>query len=199
MKPSVNDWAEWAEGEKIDGRLINFLLRHPEIIEGSQIDEKDAKVVKGNLRTWTKFFNMISGFSDFSASWNIIFTMAQNSLPLEHLIILQQFIEAKLDKIISVEQMLNNDIKWVKNELTEIIGKGSNRRTDLSAVISKRLLNYCLANYKTYTKDMVNNYGELLESDLLKPDLVLLSLKKTCILLPKLVERSNLQDKLVGI
>lgn len=199
LKPSVNDWAEWAEEDSLDGRLINFMLKHPEIIEGSEMSDSDKNQIKrGNLRIWTKFFHSISGISDFSTSWDLIFRLGQNSLPGEHLILLNKFIEDKLDKLLSVEDMLKKDIKYVKGELAKVIGTGDKKRTDLSAVVSKRLLNYCLANYKQYDKNMINNYGELLESDLLKADLVLLSLKKVITLLPELVMRPNIKSKLLS-
>lgn len=201
MKPSVDDWAEWAESDNLDGRLINFLLKHPEIIEGSATKKEkkeDENEVKSNLRSWTKFFYAISGFSDFSTSWNMIFSLGQNSVPAEHLLLLNKFIENKLDKIITVPQMLTNDITWVKNELTNVIGKGDTKRTDLSAIISKRLLNYALINHKDYTPEMVDNYGELLESEFLKADLVLLSLQKTITLFPKFSSRKTLINKLLS-
>lgn len=199
MKPSVDDWALWAEGNGVDTRMINYLLKHPDIIQGSMIEKDNGeKVKRGNLRSWTKFFDAISGYANLEDHWDKIFWIGQNSLPVEDLILLNKFIEDKLDKIMGVEDMLKLDIRHVVTELTELVGKGSKKRTDLSAIISKRLLNYALVNHKSFTPKMIENYGILLQSDIVKPDLVLLSLAKVCGLLPALVKIPGLQDKLIG-
>ena len=51
MKADVNIWAsEFAEGYGVDGRCINFMLRHPEIIEGATKEkDKDGNVVVSKL------------------------------------------------------------------------------------------------------------------------------------------------------
>ena len=53
-------------------------------------------------------------------------------------------------------------------------------------------MNYTLVNHKKFSKDMVDTYAEIMESDYMSPDLVLLSVKKTTKLFPQLIARPKL-------
>lgn len=168
--------------------MINFMLKHPEIIEGAV--EKDASgnvLAKGNLRIWTKYFDAISGIPDFNKDIDTIMNLGMGSLPHEHIITFTQFIRNGLDKLASPKQLLENKIDWSLKELKSVIKEGKNKRQDIAAIMTKRLLNYALVNHKDYTKDMVSNYAEILESGMLSMDLVIISVKKICTL-PKFKE-----------
>lgn len=182
MRADVNIWAsEFAEGYGVDGRCINFMLKHPEIIEGANEKGKNGETLaKGNLRIWTKFFDSISGIPSFDKELGLIMNLGMGSLPQEHVIIFTQFIKNGLDKLASPEQLLTNDIKWSLGELKSVIKDGANKRQDIAAIMTKRLLNYAVVNEGSYTKKMVENYAEILESGMLSVDLVIISLKKLC-------------------
>lgn len=182
MKANVDIWAsEFAEGYGVDGRCINFLLKHPEIIEGANEKGKNGETLaKGNLRIWTKYFDSISGIPDFNKELGLIMNLGMGSLPPEHVITFTQFVKNGLDKLASPEQLLKNDIKWSLGELKSVIKEGSHKRQDIAAIMTKRLLNFALANESSYTKGMVENYADILESGMLSVDLVIISLKKLC-------------------
>jgi hypothetical protein len=182
MKADVNIWAqEFAEAYGVDGRCINFMLKHPEIIEGTQDkDENGQTLAKGNLRIWTKYFDSISGVDDFAKNLDLIMNLGMGSLPQEHIITFVQFVKNGLDKLASPEQLLKNDIGWSLKELKSVIKEGKDKRQDIAAIMTKRLLNYALVNHDSYTKDMVKNYAEILESGMLSLDLCIISLKKIC-------------------
>jgi hypothetical protein len=184
MRADVNIWAsEFAEGYGVDGRCINFLLKHPEIIEGAVEKDKEGQTLaKGNLRIWTKYFDSISGIPDFNKELDMVMNLGMGSLPSEHIIQFTQFIKNGLDKLASPEQLLKNDIKWSLAELKGVIKEGKDKRQDIAAIMTKRLLNYALVNEKTYTAQMVDNYAVILESGMLSVDLCIISLKKLCTL-----------------
>lgn len=194
MKASVNDWAlNYAEKVQLPSAFINFLIKHPEIIEGSNIDAEGNEAKKGNLRIWTKFFHLCSGFSNnLSDNWNTVFLLGQNSLPAEHLLMLNKFIEDKLDKLSSPEQLLKMKPEDALSDLKVCIGEGTKKRIDISSIMSRRVMNYALVNHKIFTKDMINTYAEIMESSYMSPDLVLLSVKKTTKLFPELIKRPKL-------
>jgi hypothetical protein len=171
MKASVTDWADnYAEKANIPSAYINFLLKHPEIIEGT-----DTNAPKGNLRLWTKFFHAASPYGkDLSNNWHNIFLLGQNSLHIEHLILMQGFIEDKFDKLPEPEALIKGDIK----ESIKIL-KSNSKRVDVVSILSRRITNYTLVNYKKFTAEHINNYFELLGSGLLSTDLVLLAASKT--------------------
>lgn len=183
MKADVNIWAsEFAEGYGVDGRCINFMLKHPEIIEGTaDKDEKGNTLQKGNLRIWTKYFDAISGFTDFNENLDNIMNLGAGSLPMEHILMFVTFVKNGLDKLPSPQQLLSNDFdKWSLKELKSCIGEGKSKRQDIAAIITKRLLNYALTHEADYDKKMVDNYALILESGFLSVDLCIISLKKLC-------------------
>ena len=194
MKPSVNDWAvDYAEKVGLPSPFINFMLKHPEVIEGASVDENGNAIKKGNLRIWSKFFHAVSGLSNnLSDNWGTVFLLGQNSLPVEHLLMLNKFIEDKLDQIPTPEQLLNSQPEDAIKALKSVIGSGSKKRIDISSILSRRIMNYTLVNYKKFSKDMVNTYAEIMESEYMSPDLVLLSVKKTTKLFPQLISRPKL-------
>jgi hypothetical protein len=194
MKPSVNDWAvDYAEKVGLPSPFINFMLKHPEIIEGASVDENGNAIKKGNLRIWSKFFHAVSGLSNnLSDNWGTVFLLGQNSLPVEHLLMLNKFIEDKLDQIPTPEQLLNSQPEDAIKALKSVIGSGSKKRIDISSILSRRIMNYTLVNHKKFSKDMVNTYAEIMESEYMSPDLVLLSVKKTTKLFPQLISRPKL-------
>jgi hypothetical protein len=194
MKPSVNDWAvDYAEKVGLPSPFINFMLKHPEVIEGSSTDEDGNAIKKGNLRIWSKFFHAISGLSsNLSENWNTVFLLGQNTLPVEHLLMLNKFIEDKLDKIPTPEELLKGSGEDALKALKSVVGEGSKKRIDISSILSRRIMNYTLINHKKFNKAMVDTYAEIMESDYMSPDLVLLSVKKTTKIFPQLISRPKL-------
>jgi len=164
------------------------MLKHPEVIEGAVEKDKEGNTLaKGNLRIWTKYFDSISGIPDFNKDLDLIMNLGMGSLPNEHIVLFTTFIKNGLDKLASPHQLLTNDIEWSKKELKSVIKEGKDKRQDIAAIMTKRLLNYALVNEKDYTKKMVTNYAEILESGMLSTDLCIISLKKLCVL-PKFKE-----------
>ena len=184
MKAKVDTWAsEFAEGYGVDTRCINFLLKHPEVIEGAvEKDENGNILAKGNLRIWTKYFDSISGIPDFAKGTDLIMNLGMGSLPSEHIMLFTQFVKHGLDKLPTPLQLLENDVDWSLKELKSVIKDGKEKRQDIAAIMTKRLLNYALVNEKDYTKKMVENYALILESGMLSVDLCIISLKKLCTL-----------------
>tara|TARA_R110002020_G_scaffold431389_4_gene641401 strand:+ start:2069 stop:3244 length:1176 start_codon:yes stop_codon:yes gene_type:complete len=132
VKFDVNVWAKWAESVNIDGRCINFLLMNPEII-----------TQKVNPRSITTFFNSISSIQKFEDELPLINMIGDGSIGEEPSALFAMFINNKLDKIISPEQILtNDDWNYVKGSLTTCIGKDDDFRADISSIISTRIINF---------------------------------------------------------
>lgn len=127
-------WAKWAESAGIDGRCINFLLMNPEIIKDSV-----------NPRALTTFFNSISSISKFEDSLPLIQMIGEGSVGPEVASMFSMFINNKLDKIISPEDIMTNQSEaYVIGALNSSVGAGDNFRADISSVIATRVINYCL-------------------------------------------------------
>ena len=132
----VNVWAKWAESAGIDGRCINFMLMNPEVI---------GKAV--NPRSITTFFNAISSIPKFEDELPLIQMIGEGSIGDEVASLFTMFINNKLDKIISPQDIINNpNEQYVIGALSSAVGKDDDFRADLSSVITTRVINYCLTH-----------------------------------------------------
>jgi hypothetical protein len=132
LKFEVNVWAKWAEQEGIDGRCINFLLMHPELVTD-----------KINPRSVTTFFNAISSLKDFAAELPIIQMIGEGSVGPEFALLFSSFINNRLDKLITPHDILLHDNEThVIGELRKAIGTGQAYRADIASILTTRMINY---------------------------------------------------------
>ena len=153
VKFDSNVWAKWAEQVGIDGRCINFLLMNPETV-----------TQKVNPRSITTFFNSISSIEKFEEQLPLINMIGDGSIGAEPSALFAMFINNKLDKIISPEQILtNDDWGYVKGSLSGCIGSDDDFRADISSIISTRIINYALvtANKGSVPQKMIDRIIEL--------------------------------------
>ena len=127
-------WAKWAESAEIDGRCINFLLMHPELV-----------TQETNARAITTFFNAISSFEKFEEQLPMVQMIGEGSVGTEFSTMFTTFINNKLDKLPKPETMLCHENEThVKTVLKEAIGVDHNYRADVASVLCTRLANYAL-------------------------------------------------------
>ena len=131
LKFDTECWAKWAEESQIDGRCINFLLLHPELVT------KDV-----NSRSVSMFFNSISSIKNFDNQLPLIQMVGEGSVGPEFSSMFTMFINNKLDKMISPQHVIEQDEKYVLNTLKSIVGKDDNYRADLASTLSTRIVNY---------------------------------------------------------
>jgi nucleoside-triphosphatase THEP1 len=135
IKFDVDVWAKWAEGEGIDGRCINFLLMHPELV--SQ---------KLNPRSITTFFNSISSIDKFEEELPLIQMIGEGSVGSEFSSMFTMFINNRLDKIVSPKDVLfNTNQDYITGQLKAATTQGGTEfRADISSIIATRTVNYAL-------------------------------------------------------
>jgi nucleoside-triphosphatase THEP1 len=133
MKYDVNVWAKWAEKASIDGRCINFMLMHPELV-----------TQRVNPRSITTFFNGISSIPKFEDELPLVQMIGEGSVGTDFSSMFTMFINNKLDKMISPEDLLTKDEAYVKGALLTSVGEGDDFRADLASVIATRVINYAL-------------------------------------------------------
>tara|TARA_R110000868_G_scaffold402872_3_gene679630 strand:- start:2644 stop:3852 length:1209 start_codon:yes stop_codon:yes gene_type:complete len=143
LKFDVKAWGKWAEGSNIDGRCINFLMLHPELV-GQET----------NARSITTFFNAISSFDIFEENLPMVQMIGEGSVGPEFALMFTQFINNKLDKLVSPEVMLTekSDEK-VERLLKEAIGIDNDYRADIASVLCTRFANYALVYAKENSVD----------------------------------------------
>jgi nucleoside-triphosphatase THEP1 len=133
LKFDVNVWAKWAEESNIDGRCINFMLMNPELV-----------TQKVNPRSITTFFNSISSIDNFNNQLPLIQMIGEGSVGPEFSSMFSIFINNRLDKIISPQDILTKDQDYINGALHSMVGRDDDFRADISSVIATRLVNYSL-------------------------------------------------------
>tara|TARA_R110000751_G_scaffold218768_1_gene321643 strand:- start:22 stop:1194 length:1173 start_codon:yes stop_codon:yes gene_type:complete len=134
LKYDSDVWAKWAEHASIDGRCINFMLMHPELV-----------TQKVNPRSITTFFNAISSIEKFDSDLPLIQMIGEGSVGVDFSSMFTMFINNKLDKIIMPKDILEKDEQYVLNTLINAVGQDEDFRADISSVIATRVINYSLA------------------------------------------------------
>jgi len=138
LKYDVNVWARWAEAVNIDGRCINFMLMNPELV-----------TQKVNPRSVTTFFNSISSIQKFEDELPMIQMIGEGSVGDDFSSMFTMFINNKLDKIISPEDILTKDEGYVFGVLKDMIGEDDEFRADISSVVATRIINYSINKAST--------------------------------------------------
>jgi nucleoside-triphosphatase THEP1 len=152
LKYDVNVWARWAEKVQIDGRCINFMLMNPELV-----------TQKVNPRSITTFFNSISSIEKFDEQLPLIQMIGEGSVGEEFSSMFSMFINNKLDKIISPQDILTKDEGYVLGVLNDMIGQDDDFRADISSVVATRVINYALnfASSHSISQDMTDRIAKL--------------------------------------
>jgi len=152
FKFDVAVWARWAEKSEMDTRCINFMLFHTEMVT----KETNARII-------TKFFDSISSISKFEDELPLIQMIGEGSVGVEFSSMFTMFINNKLDRIISPEDILTKDETYVIGALNSAVSKGDEFRADISSVIATRLINYSLtfAETNSISQEMINRLVKL--------------------------------------
>jgi MoxR-like ATPase len=166
LKFDVQIWAKWAEQNEIDSRGINFLLKHPELIN------EQAGI---NARSVTTFFNSITSIQDFDKDLPLISLLGEGSVGPEFTQIFCTFIANRLDKLMHPKDiLLEPDFKKVVAKLQDVIGENDKARADIASVIATRVINYTIhyASKETVTQKIkeriieICTYEKLFTADL---------------------------------
>jgi hypothetical protein len=171
LKSDVDVWAKWAETHGIDGRCINFLLMHPELVSD-----------KINPRSITTFFNAISSLKDFAAELPLIQMIGEGSVGPEFSQMFVMFINNRMDKLVTPKDILLHDNEsHILGEMRKAIGTGNDYRADIASILTTRVINYGLhyAESNTIYQKTVDRLITLATNpDVLTDDLKYILVKK---------------------
>jgi len=141
LKFDADCWAKWAEENGIDGRCINFLLMHPELVSQTT-----------NARSITTFFNCISSIPDFENNLPLIQMIGEGSVGGEFSTMFTTFINNRLDKLISPETVITNESdSYIMGALRDCIGRDGAYRADIASVLMTRIINFTLHYSEKHT------------------------------------------------
>jgi hypothetical protein len=162
LKFDIDCWGKWAEENDIDGRCINFLLMHPELV-----------TTDVNSRSVSMFFNSISSVKSFDDSLPLIQMIGEGSVGPEFSSLFTMFINNKLDKMISPENIFKQDEKYVMTTLKGLVGKDSKYRADIASTLSTRIVNYLdlYSKNNPVEKDTINRISKLVTEEIFTTDI----------------------------
>jgi hypothetical protein len=161
LKFDLKCWGKWAEQAKLDGRCINFMLMHPELV---------TKEV--NSRSVSMFFNSISSLKSFEESLPLIQMIGEGSVGSEFSTLFTMFINNKLDKMISPENILSQDETYVMNTLKSLVGKDKEYRADIASTLGTRVSNYLefFSKENTVEKPLIERISKIVTEKIFATD-----------------------------
>ena len=161
LKFDLKCWGKWAEENKLDGRCINFMLMHPELV---------TKEV--NSRSVSMFFNSISSIKSFDDQLPLIQMIGEGSVGSEFSTLFTMFINNKLDRMISPENILTQDEQYVMNTLKSLVGKDKDYRADIAATLGTRVANYLeyFAKENKIEKDITDRVSKIVTEKIFATD-----------------------------
>lgn len=179
VKFSVEEWAKWAEANKVDGKGINFALLYGEELFKMQHNQQIA-----NARSYTNFIKAISGITDWSKSDNlaIILQVSKGCFlrDKDNIIgnLFTTFIVNKLDKLIQPKDMIELTWENLEPKMRACVYDNGVFRPEIASVLTIRFMNYILHLFSTkggikesvvYDRilDIVDNDEMLFSEDLL--------------------------------
>ena len=183
-------WAKWAESAGLDGRCINFVLLYPEIFKNNGV----------NPRSIVTFFNAISSIKDFSAKLPFIQMIGEGCVGSDVTSMFTMFINNKLDKIVTPEEIVNNDWDLAESKVKACVGDFNNYRADIASVLAHRTIHYLVEYAKSnpIKKDHIDRIEKIAETSLLGVDLNFIIVKELFQSGPKFKEM-GLRQKLVKL
>ena len=163
LKFDVDCWAQWAEETQMDGRCINFILKHPETV-----------TEKTNPRAITTFFNAISSFDKFEENLPMIQMIGEGSVGSDMTSLFTLFINNKLDQLMSPKDILLHDNEdYIVGALKSTVGRGNDYRADIASIMSTRIVNFALSHFKTnpMKNEVIKRLEKLVVDDIFAIDL----------------------------
>ena len=168
VKFCIEDWASWAEFNQIDSRCINFCLSY-----GHELFKKHNGIQTINPRAYTTFCKAISGVKDWQdeKSLALILNISKGCFlnDKDNVVgtMFATFVQQKLDKLITPENMLLENWKTVKPKILSCVYTNDKFHQEIASILATRLLNYTLYYFTQQgTKDAVvqDRLIELVES-----------------------------------
>lgn len=170
-------WARWAEFNKVDGRLINFIMLNPELLTGTNLKDQKAHNKAVNPRAVVNFGKAIKYIPEFSSSTSLSLIMRRGeaSVGAEFTSLFESFVTNRLDKLPSPDFMLHNGWETVEKTIKDVVGNQENQtyRADIGSVLTSRIINYSLyyAEKNPIDDKFITRLKNLTSNDLFLKDL----------------------------
>jgi len=153
LKHDAKEWSVWAQREKLDPRVISFVLQYPEMMIGSE---------RTNPRTIAQFGRDVRRIPDLSTKENQKRFMMQAHALLDEQTVstLMVFCERDVEMIIEPEAILRGE-DWIPKKVNSLMGQ-KEQRVDVLGVTVDRLFAYVVQPDTKATKKAIENFQKFL-------------------------------------
>ena len=148
LVPDAKEWALWATENGIDGRVVSWVLKYPEMIVGSH---------RTNPRTIAEFGRSLLRFKNLNESSSDWILEACASLDEETVSSLSVFLQKDAGMVLSPEVILSDYENTVKPHLKKIM-EGKEERTDLVNIMNERLCAYLVSENYVFDSSHIENF-----------------------------------------
>ena len=162
-------WCQWAEINKLDSRVINFVHYYGELFS-SKTKDSSIKVSRIAPRSYTKLATMLGVIKDWKESIVYISKLAGSLIGAPDSVRLLSFIEGGLDKLVPVDDLIKLSKDDMAKKLHSIVGgyvsnpDGSDNvkyKTTIAAIYTERFISYMINNIDTIAVDQAKNIASL--------------------------------------
>jgi len=153
LKHDAKEWAVWAQAEKLDTRVISFVLQYPEMMIGPE---------RTNPRTLAEFGRNVKRIPDLASTENQKrFMMLAHALLDEQTVsTMMVFMERDVEMIVEPEQILEGQ-DWIPKHISKLMNR-QEQRVDVLGVICDRLFAYVVQPDTKQTKKAIENFQKFL-------------------------------------
>jgi len=151
MRFDANVWAKWAVNNFVDDRIINFVLKYPELV---------ATGNKTTPRTLSMLSNMIYSIGDLKANLHKVQSWARGTIDENAANSFTSFINDNLTTLLSPETILNSKKfdEQVEKGMMDSFTKCRPQRVDVISILATRMVLYCTEVLSgNLTKDQTEN------------------------------------------
>lgn len=157
LKFEVKEWAKWAEENGVDKRGINFVLMHPEVVNGERTTP----------RTLVQFFETIKEIESLDENLTLVKLLADSCLGEETSNVFINYVGLKVDQFIMPENLLKAvDFEKEMKAILECLSTAG-----ALSVFCERLVNRCVAPDYKITELGIQNLKKFIKMELLPADL----------------------------
>ena len=149
LRHDAKDWAVWAQKEKLDPRLINFVLTYPEMMIGPE---------RTNPRTLAEFGRNVRRIPNIESkeSQKRFMMLAHALLDEQTVSSIMVFCERDVEMVVEPEAILKGE-DWIPKHITKLMTQ-KEQRVDVLGVICDRLFAYVVQPDTKATKKAIENF-----------------------------------------
>ena len=176
----IDAWIDWALGDGIDERGIDFVRCYPETITGRRT----------TARSLTNFFRQIKDISNLEGNFELVNALAHGSLDQTTADAFLKYVTEDMAVLLSARDILDaKDARQWESRLAELVNDGNAIRVDRLSLVVDRVIKETESRFGAFSENNWRNLRDFIVSDSLVSDLRI-SLHKRLLAIDPKVEKS---------